>query len=81
MQREKKDDIMKESIRNRLPGTIKSIVSDKVMSEVIIETAAGEVAAVITSHSAQKLGCERAIKCSLSLKPPMSLSRSKRNNS
>ena len=54
MQREKKDDIMKESIRNRLPGTIKSIVSDKVMSEVIIETA-GEVAAVITSHSAQEL--------------------------
>ena len=46
---------MKESIRNRLPGTIKSIVSDKVMSEVIIETAAGEVAAVITSHSAKKL--------------------------
>jgi len=45
---------MKESIRNRLPGTIKSIVSDKVMSEVIIETA-GEVAAVITSHSAQEL--------------------------
>ena len=47
---------MKESIRNRLPGTIKSIVSDKVMSEVIIETAAGEVAAIITSHSVAELG-------------------------
>ena len=47
---------MKESIRNRLPGTIKSIVADKVLSEVIIETAAGEVAAVITSHSMEKLG-------------------------
>ncbi|HEY2711184.1 MAG TPA: TOBE domain-containing protein [Chthoniobacterales bacterium] len=47
---------MKESIRNRLPGTIKSVVSDKVMSKVIIETAAGEVAAVITTRSAQDLG-------------------------
>ena len=68
MQREKKDDIMKESIRNRLPGTIKSIVSDKVMSEVIIETAAGEVAAVITSHSAQELGLRVGDKVSALIK-------------
>ena len=42
---------MKESIRNQFPGTIKSIVSDKVLSEVIVETASGEVASVITTHS------------------------------
>jgi molybdopterin-binding protein len=47
---------MKESIRNRLPGTIKSIVSAKVMSEVIIETGAGDVAAVITTHSMTEMG-------------------------
>ncbi len=47
---------MEESIRNRLPGTIKSIVADKVLSELVIETAAGEVAAVITIHSVENLG-------------------------
>jgi|KBSMisStandDraft_5_1062788.scaffolds.fasta_scaffold190961_3 molybdopterin-binding protein len=47
---------MKESIRNGLPGTIKSIVSDKVISEVIIETGAGEVVAIITTHSVAEMG-------------------------
>jgi molybdopterin-binding protein len=47
---------MKESIRNGLPGTIKSIVSDKVMSEVIIDTGAGEVVAVITTRSVTEMG-------------------------
>jgi molybdopterin-binding protein len=45
---------MKESIRNQFPGTIKSIVSDKVLSEVIVETASGEVASVITTHSVDR---------------------------
>jgi molybdopterin-binding protein len=49
------NDNMKESIRNQLPGTIKSIVSDKVLSEVIVETASGEVASVITTHSVEKM--------------------------
>ena len=43
------------SLRNQLRGTIKEIVSDKVMSEVIVETAAGDVAAVITTRSAQTM--------------------------
>jgi len=38
------------------------------MSEVIIETAAGEVAAVITSHSAQKLGLRVGDKVSALIK-------------
>jgi molybdopterin-binding protein len=42
---------MEQSIRNQLPGTVKSIVSDKVLSEVIVETSIGEVASVITTRS------------------------------
>ena len=48
-------DLMNESIRNELSGRVKAIVSDKVLSEVIIETASGEVAAVITTHSVRKM--------------------------
>ncbi|MBV9488574.1 MAG: TOBE domain-containing protein [Verrucomicrobia bacterium] len=46
---------MEQSIRNELPGTVKGIVSDKVLSEVVIETAAGEVAAVITTRSLERM--------------------------
>ena len=49
------NDNLKESIRNQLPGTIKSIVSDKVLSEVIVETASGEVASVITTRSVEEM--------------------------
>jgi molybdopterin-binding protein len=48
--------LMEQSIRNELPGTVKGIVSDKVLSEVIIETAAGEIAAVITTRSLETMG-------------------------
>ena len=46
---------MSSSIRNRLPGTIERIVSDKVVSEIVIRTAAGEVTSVITTSSVQRL--------------------------
>lgn len=46
---------MEQSIRNQLPGTVKSILSDKVLSEVIVETAVGEVASIITTHSVQEM--------------------------
>jgi molybdate transport system regulatory protein len=46
---------MEQSIRNELPGTIKSIVSDKVLSEVIVETSIGEIASVITTRSVQEM--------------------------
>jgi molybdate transport system regulatory protein len=46
---------MEQSIRNQLPGTIKSIVSDKVLSEVIVETSVGEVASVITTRSVEEM--------------------------
>jgi len=47
---------MQQSIRNELPGTVKRIVSDKVLSEVIIETAIGEIASVITTSSVEQMG-------------------------
>jgi len=46
---------MEQSIRNQLPGTIKSIISDKVLSEVIVETGIGEVASVSTTHSVEEM--------------------------
>jgi molybdopterin-binding protein len=46
---------MSSSIRNRLPGTIETIVSDKVVSEIVIRTAAGEVTSVITTGSVQRM--------------------------
>ena len=47
--------VMNSSIRNRLPGTIEKIVSDKVVSEIVIRTAAGEVTSVITTGSGQRM--------------------------
>ncbi len=46
---------MEESIRNQLPGSVKSVVSDKVLSEVIVETSIGEIASIITTRSVQKM--------------------------
>ena len=46
---------MEESIRNQLPGSVKSIVSDKVISEVIVETSIGEIASIITTRSVQEM--------------------------
>ena len=49
---------MSSSIRNRLPGTIERIVSDKVVSEIVIRTAAGEVTSVITTSSVQRMNLQ-----------------------
>ena len=46
---------MSTSIRNRLAGTIEKIVSDKVVSEVVIRTAAGNVTSIITSGSVERM--------------------------
>jgi molybdopterin-binding protein len=43
------------SIRNRLAGTIEKIVSDKVVSEVLIRTAAGNVTSIITTGSVERM--------------------------
>jgi molybdopterin-binding protein len=46
---------MSTSIRNRLPGTIEKILSDKVVSEIVIRTAAGIVTSVITTGSVERM--------------------------
>jgi molybdopterin-binding protein len=46
---------VEQSIRNQLPGTVKSIISDKVLSEVIVETGIGDVASVITTRSVEEM--------------------------
>jgi molybdopterin-binding protein len=46
---------MSTSIRNRLRGTIEKIVSDKVVSEVVIQTAAGTVTSIITTDSVTRM--------------------------
>ena len=52
----KMDDFMEQSIRNEIPGTVKEIISDKVLSEIIVETRISEMAAVITTRSVQDMG-------------------------
>ena len=46
---------MSTSIRNRLPGIIEKIVSDKVVSEVVIRNAAGDVTSIITTGSVKRM--------------------------
>jgi len=46
---------MSTSIRNRLPGKIEKIVSDKVVSEVVIRTAAEIVTSIITTGSVKRM--------------------------
>jgi molybdopterin-binding protein len=48
-------DPMEQSIRNEIPGIVKEIISDKVLSEIILETAVGEIAAVITTRSVTEM--------------------------
>ncbi len=46
---------MSTSIRNRLPGTIEKILSDKVVSEIVIRTATGTVTSIITTGSVKRM--------------------------
>ena len=46
---------MSQSIRNRIPGTVREINSEQVLSEVVIDTAIGTVVAVITTRSVREL--------------------------
>ena len=47
--------IMETSIRNRIPGTLKAILSDDVVSELIIQTASVDVTAIITTGSVKRM--------------------------
>ena len=43
------------STRNQIPGRIKAITSDKVVSEIIVTTTAADIAAVITTASVKAM--------------------------
>lgn len=47
------------TIRNQLRGKVTSIVRDKILSEVNVQTPAGVIAAVITTASAKALKLKR----------------------
>ena len=47
------------SIRNRLAGTVVEIVESPVVSEVIVKTAAGTLASVITTRSVKEMDLKR----------------------
>lgn len=53
---------MSTSIRNRLPGTIEKIISDNVVSELVINTAAGEITSVITTGSVKRMNLKKGDK-------------------
>jgi molybdopterin-binding protein len=50
---------MSTSIRNRLAGTITNIVSGDVVSEIVIQTAAGEVTSIITTGSVKRMNLKQ----------------------
>jgi molybdate transport system regulatory protein len=50
---------MSTSIRNHLPGTIEQIVSDRVVSEIVIKTAAGPVTSIITTGSVKRMNLKK----------------------
>lgn len=49
-------------MRNRLPGIIEKIVSDKVMSELVVRTAAGDVTSIITTGSVYRMNLKEGDK-------------------
>ncbi len=53
---------MSTSIRNRLQGTVEKIVSDNVVSELVIRTAAGEVTSIITTGSVKRMNLKEGDK-------------------
>jgi molybdopterin-binding protein len=50
---------MSTSIRNQLPGTIEQIISDKIVSEIVINTAAGTVTSIITTGSVKRMNLQK----------------------
>jgi len=50
---------MSTSIRNHLSGTVENIISDKVVSEIVINTAAGPVTSIITTGSVNRMNLKK----------------------
>lgn len=49
---------MELSARNQLKGNIKSIESDSIMSEVVINVAGIDICSTITTNSVERLGLQ-----------------------
>ncbi len=47
------------SARNQLRGTIKSVITDGVMAEVVLDVGGQEVVATITRSSVERLGLKQ----------------------
>lgn len=59
---------MELSARNQLRGTVKSIKSDGVMAEVILDVGGQEVVAAITRSSVERLGLKEGDQASAVIK-------------
>jgi len=46
---------MPSSIRNEIKGTIKTVVMGDILSEIIVDTAVGEISSIITTRSVSAL--------------------------
>lgn len=52
----------KTSIRNRLSGNIVDLTRGQVVSEVVVRTAAGDLASIITTHSVKQMKLKKGDK-------------------
>jgi molybdate transport system regulatory protein len=43
------------STRNSIPGKVRSVTSDSVVSEVLVETAVGQLTSIITTGSVRRM--------------------------
>lgn len=46
---------MPSSIRNEIKGTVKSVTLGDILSEIIVDTAVGEISSIITTRSVSAL--------------------------
>lgn len=56
------------SIRNQLAGKIIELTKGKVVSEVVVRTAAGDVASIITTGSVKQMKLKKGDKVSVMVK-------------
>jgi molybdopterin-binding protein len=63
-----KNQSKKMSIRNQLAGKIIELTKGKVVSEVVVRTAAGDVASIITTGSVKQMKLKKGDKVSVMVK-------------
>lgn len=58
----------KLSVRNSIEGTVVSVTTGKVMSEVVVETLVGHLASVITTRSVKQMKLRPGVKVHFMIK-------------